>query len=129
MEQYEEEIMAAKQDLYIDQGTTFNTNLTLTDVNGNPMNLTGYTAYSQMKKWYSSTANATFTFTTSIPNPNNGVITMSVNANVTSTMWPGRYVYDIDIVDPNNNVTRVVEGFVTISPGVTNPPGITNNYE
>lgn len=119
--------MAERADLCIDQGTTFNTTLTLSDQSGNPMDLTGYTAYSQMKKWYTSTANATFNFTVTIPTPNTGVLNLSMSPAITSSLWAGRYVYDVDIVDSSNNVTRVIEGFVTLTPGVTNPPGITNN--
>ena len=37
-------------------------------------------------------------------------------------MKPGRYVYDVEIVhDVSGSVTRVVEGQMEITPGVTQP--------
>jgi len=39
-------------------------------------------------------------------------------------MSPGRYLYDIDTIDASNNVTRVVEGVLTVTPAVTQLPGV-----
>ena len=87
----------------------------MTDAAGDPLNLGGYTAKSQMRKWYTST-NA-ITFNTSI-NTSNGSITLELDANVTATICPGRYVYDVDVTD-TISITRVVEGLVFVNPGVT----------
>ena len=54
--------MAAVSNFFIDQGADFSTTLSLTDSNGDILNLTGYTALGQMRKTYgSSTIAATFT--------------------------------------------------------------------
>jgi hypothetical protein len=37
---------------------------------------------------------------------------------VTSGLEPGRYLYDVEITD-TTNITRVVEGTVTVTPGMT----------
>lgn len=66
--------MAIKANLVIDQGTTFSVDLDLTDQTGDIMNLVGYSANSQMRKWYTS-SNAT-AFTTAI-NVSSGQITLS----------------------------------------------------
>lgn len=108
--------MATKANLVIDQGTTFTTDLTMTDEEGSPLNLTGYTANSQIRKWYTS-SNATATFTTSI-NANTGVISLSLTANQTGAMTAGRYVYDVEISD-GAIISRIVEGIVTVTPQVT----------
>ena len=108
--------MATKANLVIDQGTTFTTDLTMTDEEGSPLNLTGYTANSQIRKWYTS-SNATATFTTSI-NGNTGVISLSLTANQTGAMTAGRYVYDVEIND-GAIISRIVEGIVTVTPQVT----------
>lgn len=108
--------MATKSNLVIDQGSTFSTDLTLTDENGDPIDLVGYTANSQIRKWYtSSTPSATFT--TAI-NTQIGVITLSLTANQTSNLVSGRYVYDVEI-NSGAEVSRIVEGIVTITPQVT----------
>ena len=108
---------AAYTNLYIEQGTTYSTTITLDDVYNNTYNLAGYTANSAIKKSYYS-SNATAVFTTVI-NANTGTITLSMSAPVTSNISPGRYVYDTKITDNNNNVTRILEGIAEISPAVS----------
>jgi hypothetical protein len=108
--------MATKANLVIDQGSTFSTDLSLQDENGDPLSLNGYTSNSQIRKWYTS-SNPAAIFTTSI-NVQSGVITLSLSATDTSNLVSGRYVYDVEITD-NETVSRVVEGIVTVTPQVT----------
>jgi hypothetical protein len=108
--------MATKANLVIDQGSTYSTDLSLTDENGDPLNLNGYSANSQIRKWYSST-NAAATFTTTI-NSTTGVITLGLTANQTSNLVAGRYVYDVELTE-GGEVSRIVEGIVTVTPQVT----------
>lgn len=108
--------MATKASLVIDQGSTFSTDLTLTDENGDPLNLAGYSANSQIRRWYTS-SNVAATFTTSI-NVASGVVTLSLTANQTSNLTYGRYVYDVEI-NSGAEVSRIVEGIVTVTPQVT----------
>jgi hypothetical protein len=108
--------MATKANLVIDQGSTFSADLSLQDENGDALNLLGYTANSQIRKWYSSSS-AAATFTTSI-NDQNGVITLSLTSTQTSDLVSGRYVYDVEVND-GSIVSRVVEGIVTVTPQVT----------
>ena len=42
--------MAALSNIYIDQGSDFTTTISLTDSNGDVLNLTGYTALAQIRK-------------------------------------------------------------------------------
>jgi hypothetical protein len=110
--------MATKANLVIDQGSTFSTDLNLTDDNGDALNLIGYTANSQIRKWYTS-INAAASFTTSI-NTSSGVITLSLTSAQTSNLVSGRYVYDVEINDTaSGEVSRIVEGIVTVTPQVT----------
>lgn len=108
--------MATKANLVIDQGSTFSTDLTLQNEDGQPLQLGGYVANSQIRKWYTS-ANPSAVFSTSI-NTTSGVITLSLSANQTSNLVSGRYVYDVEISD-SIVVSRVVEGIVTVTPQVT----------
>lgn len=108
--------MATKANLVIDQGTTFSTDLSLTDENGDVLNLIGYSANSQVRKWYTS-SNAAAVFSTSI-NTTSGVVTLSLTANQTSNLVAGRYVYDVEI-DDGNVISRIVEGIITVTPQVT----------
>jgi hypothetical protein len=108
--------MATKANLVIDQGSTYSTDLELTDDNGDPLVLSGYTANSQIRKWYTS-SNAAASFTTSI-NVESATITLTLTANQTSNLVAGRYVYDVELTS-GSEVSRIVEGIVTVTPQVT----------
>lgn len=108
--------MATKANLLIDQGTTFNTVIALTDENGDTFDLTNYTGYSQIRKHYTSSNAVSFSVTLG---GINGTVTLALSANQTSNMSSGRYVYDVELRDSSNNVVRVLEGIVTVTPEVT----------
>lgn len=108
--------MAIKANIVIDQGTTFQTSINVTDENDNIVDLTGYSASAQMRKHY--TSSNSFSFSTSI-SPTLGIVTLSMTSNTTNTITPGRYMYDCELTDINGAVTRLVEGIVTVTPGVT----------
>ena len=109
--------MATKANLVIDQGTTYSATLNLTDENGDPLNLSGFTANSQIRKWYTSSNSVAFT--TSI-NVSSGEITLFLTSNQTSNLASGRYVYDVEITETSTNaISRIVEGIVTVTPSCT----------
>lgn len=106
--------MATKANMVIDQGTTFNTEIVLTDESGNLLDLSAYTANAQIRKWYTSSNVVAFSV-----NVGSGVVYLNLPANTSAAMDPGRYVYDVVVTDSGNTITRVVEGIVTITPRVT----------
>jgi hypothetical protein len=108
---------AAYTNLYIEQGASYSTTITVNDVYSSTFDLSGYSVKSQMRKSYYS-ANATATFTTSI-SISTGQITLALDAPTTANISAGRYVYDATIKDTSNNVTRILEGIVDVSPSVT----------
>jgi len=107
--------MGQKINIVIDQGATFTTTFNVVDNNNLPIDLSNYTTVSEMRKTYFSSNAHTFTASGYA----NGAIILSMNAATTSAIWAGRYVYDIDIIDQTGNVSRVIEGIVTVTPGVT----------
>jgi hypothetical protein len=109
---------AAYQEIFLEQGTTFTTNITLDDIDGVPFDLTDMTAKSQIRKSYYST-NTTAEFIVTIITPSSGIILLTLNAPTTANIAAGRYVYDVAIKDTANNVTRVLEGIVNVIPQVT----------
>ena len=109
--------MAAFTEITIEQGATFSTTVNVEDAYYNPINLTGYSASSQMRKSYYSSSAANIT--ASVTGTSNGEITLSMTAANTSILTPGRYVYDLIINNGANTVTRVVEGIATVLPSVT----------
>jgi hypothetical protein len=108
--------MAVKGNIVIDQGANFETTISVTDDDGNAINLTGYTGAAQMRKHYTSSAQTAFTVVVSALA---GEVTLTMNANTTGSLTPGRYVYDCEITDTSNVVSRIVEGIVTVTPQVT----------
>ena len=109
--------MAALSNFYIDQGSDFSTTVSLTDSNGDILNLTGYTALAQVRKTYGSTTIAA-TFTTAIAAAT-GQLTLSLTDVQTAAMTSGRYVYDVVLTDSSGDKTRVLEGQAILTPGVS----------
>ena len=109
--------MAAVSNLGIDQGTTFSVTFTVNDDTGVARNLSTYTARSQMRRSYTTTANTAFTV--SIDNPLDGEILLALSATQSSALRPGRYVYDVELVSNTTTVERIVEGIVTVFPEAT----------
>jgi hypothetical protein len=108
--------MATKTNLVIDQGATFSANIQYLDNSKNPISLAGYDINSQMRRSYSS-ANAT-TFTANITNATTGNVSISLTSSQTANLIAGRYIYDIE-ANVAATVVRIVEGIVTVNPGVT----------
>lgn len=108
--------MATITNLYIDQGTTFNTVVDLTNQDGTEMNLQGYTVAAQMRKSYqSSTA---YDFVATVEDETAGQIKISLDSATSSSMKAGRYLYDVEITS-GSNVYRVLQGIAIITPEIT----------
>jgi hypothetical protein len=108
--------MGTKANLKVDQGSDFITSITLTDDDGDPLNLSGYTGAAQIRKYYTSTNAVNFDVDVVA---NTGEVVLSITSNTTNHIVAGRYVYDVELTDSNGVVSRVLEGIVTITPGVT----------
>jgi len=108
--------MAIKANLVLDQGTDFSATIDLTDSNDNAYDLTGHTVASQMRKNYMSSFAYTFVCT---HNSTQGQINLSLSKDTTNEIEPGRYMYDVEITSSGGTTTRVVEGIITVTPGIT----------
>ena len=109
--------MAIVSNLTIDQGSTFSASIDVTDVEDNILVLTGYTVAAQIRKTYDSTT--AVDFTGSVSNATQGEITISLTPAQTNALVAGRYVYDAEITSAGGTVTRVIEGQIEVTPGVT----------
>ena len=109
--------MASISNIFIDQGATFTTTVTVTDSNGDAVSLVGYSAAAQIRKSYSSSTSTAFT--TSVSNASGGEITITLSDSQTAALEAGRYLYDVLITASGGDKTRVVEGQVTVNPSVT----------
>lgn len=116
--------MASKSHLIIDQGTSFSTDVSLTDETGDAINLEGYSANSLIKKWYTSSNYVPFG---TMIDAANGTVTLFLDANTTMALTAGRYVYDVNLTDNLGVVSRVIEGIITVTPTTKKPQPQANN--
>lgn len=108
--------MAAKANLIIDQGSTYNITITVLDENSDPVRGDiGLEFRGQIRKHYTSSNSVNF----DVSLVSNGLLSLSLTSTQTTNMVAGRYVYDVEMVDTANNVIRIIEGIATITPEVT----------
>lgn len=105
--------------IIIHTGTDFEQTFLLEDSQTNSaLNLTGYEGCAQLKKYESSNKSVDFT----VDFGNNrltGRVSLNLNAQVSSSIKPGKYFYDILLKKPDGTTTRVVEGTALVKKSVT----------
>jgi len=110
--------MAARNvNLVLEQGVDFQASFTIKNTNNAPLNLTGYTGISSIRKHPTSTT--AYPLTLSFPDRINGKIAVSMGFTATDSIEGGRYVYDVILISPNSYRTRAVQGNVLVTPGVS----------
>ncbi|RLG68959.1 hypothetical protein DRN93_01450 [archaeon] len=114
-------------DLIAKQGATWEFTIELTQENGDPVDLTGYTGRGQIRKDYSS-EDYEAQFTVEVLSPEtDGKVKVSLDADTTAGIEAGSsyedsasmYVYDIELVGADNYVMRVLQGKLYVDPEVT----------
>ena len=110
--------MATVSNIFIDQGATFTTTITVEDGNGVSLDLTGYSGIAQLRKTYESTTSVGFNVSFETPRTN-GQVTISLTDAQTSALESGKYVYDVNLTLPGGTKTRVVEGVASVNPSVS----------
>lgn len=115
--------MSRQSNISVDQGTDCYFNVVVDDQNGNPILLSGFTATAQIRKHYNAQTAINFTVTINTSaTPNFITLYLPANAStLAANVNPGRYYYDVNVVNTQNIKTRVVEGIVTIRGQVTLP--------
>lgn len=108
----------AYAELTLDQGTTFETTIDLTNDDGTALNVTNYIFSSQIRKSYYS-SNVTANLVVTVTSAANGNVKMSLAAANTANIKAGRYLYDLKMTTPSGVTSRVVEGIITVTPQVS----------
>lgn len=104
--------------LVVNCGASFSQTFTLEEgATNSAYNLTDATAAAQMRKHSGSSTATDFTVTIVSP-ATSGKIVIDLTADQTSSLKPGRYVYDI-VVTNGSVKNRVIEGMVLVREGVT----------
>lgn len=110
--------MATVANLFVDAGADYSNLITVASSSAIPLDLTGYTVKSQMRKSYNSSV--AFNFNTTIYDAITGKVRIQLTSSESGAIPPGRYLYDIEITQTSSGIkTRVIEGIVTITPQIT----------
>ena len=102
----------------INTGEYFSRDFYLDNLDGTPLDLTGYSGSSQIRK-HTNSLNTTATFLLSFVDRSNGRIRLSLSAATTATLKPGRYVYDILFTDASGKKSIVIEGNILATADVS----------
>lgn len=107
--------------LTFSQGATWKLTMTYTNNEGAPVDLTNYTARMQARTSFEAgTAALSLTSNSGIAlGGTAGTIDLLVPATTTAAIAAEQYVYDLEIESASNEVTRVVQGTLIVTPEVT----------
>ena len=107
--------------IVIEQGFSFKTFFHLINPKtDSELDLTGSSVESKIRKNYGNSTYVSFASSIILP-ATSGIISLALTANQTTTLTPGRYVYDVKISYDNSgeNVFKVVEGSALVRSGVS----------
>ena len=114
--------MAAYQELEIEQGTDWDDELLLVDANGDPVDLTGYTARCDFKRRIEDAA-ALISLTTGngriVITPLTGSVLRSLTSAETANIEFRNALHDLILISASGIVVRICSGPVTVSPQIT----------
>lgn len=98
-------------------GADFNQEYDMLETGGEPINLTGYTGKSQIRKHKNS--GTAVSFNVGFLDRVNGKINISIPSWTTSKLKEGRYVYDILFTSPGGKKEIVLEGRINVRAGIS----------
>ena len=110
----------------LNTGEYFSRDFYLDNIDGTPLDLTGYTAASQMRK-HPESVKQTADFNVGFIDRANGRIRVSLATTTTRLVKPGRYVWDVMFTDSSNKKSIVIEGNVLATQDIT-PSCIVTDY-
>ena len=105
-------------DIVINQKASFEVAFNVKD-GASALDLTGYTTSAKLKNDFNTPDAQAITFTTAIANAAAGQVTMSLTPEQTANLSIQRYFYDLSITSGAGFKTRVAEGVVRVSGGVS----------
>lgn len=101
----------------LEQGTTFEEELNLTESDGSPLNLVGYTAAAKIRKHPTSPKYKSFSIT--FIDRQEGRLKISLDNTQTSGLTAGRNYYDLLLTDGSGKVTKIIEGSIIVNETAT----------
>ena len=114
--------LAATYNMVADQGATFYRAIVKKDDQGRVIPLTDYTARMQIRETCDSLS-AIINLTTEnnfiVIEAARGIITILVSSTIMEGIFPGEYVYDLELIYPDGRVERMLMGTFTVRREVT----------
>ena len=113
--------MAAQKNFEVDQNSTFTFEVQYLDEDESPIQLNFHTAKMQVRDVQGGKKLA-FTLTEQdgiTIYPTLGKLSISISAERTNKMFYPKSAYDLVLIDPSVNKTRLLEGYMTLNRSVT----------
>lgn len=110
--------MTTRANLYVDQGIDYSIDLFLTTNDGEEYSAANKTFYCNIKKLYASSISANAEITSHL-SANTSMIELYIPPETSEALDPGKYTYDIVMVNGSGSRTKVLEGLMFILPTVT----------
>ena len=111
--------MTTRTNLYVDQGTDFLVSLDLKEETGSDYTISGNQYFCNVAKLYSTSVKFSVDLTVNTSDPENDLLEFSISADKTKDMEPGKYTYDIMMLNSNGFITKIMEGLIFILPSRT----------
>jgi hypothetical protein len=108
--------MPTRANIYVDQGTDFSTFLNLSNESG-IYDITSQQFECDVRKIFSTTLVFSPTFVVE-PSGETGVVEMVISADATANVEPGKYQYDIVMLNGSSK-EKILEGLMFILPTIT----------
>ena len=107
----------SKADLQIQQGADYAGTVTVAYTDGSPLDLTGWTAQSQLRKGIADcNAEVIYEIGTTILAPDKVILNIP---NAVTTTLKGRYAWDLDLTNPEGGITTIMAGNADVRAEVT----------
>lgn len=113
--------MTSRANLYIDQGTDFSVDIDIYADDGTILDISNSSFAGDARKVFSSTK--TFSFAMNKIGPGQGKLEISLYANTSADIIPGKYQYDIIMTSDLNVKSKILEGLVFIVATMTDTNG------
>lgn len=105
--------------LYAYQGKEFVETAVFLDFTGNPINVTGYTSYLKVAKYFDAASDDTITITgVIVPPASSGIFQYTATKETILLLKYGKNVYTRYLVNQAGTVVNVVSGDFTVMPSV-----------
>lgn len=106
--------MTARANIYIDRAADFNVEISIFDEDEDPLLITTCDFYADIRKIYSSTSIGSFGI-----QKNTTTINLYLSANNTVDFEPGKYQYDVLMVNAGGETFKILEGLAFVTSTIT----------